>query len=142
MESSQWQQQTTNQKEEQASSSQPDPSKLLPENFPEKREQTMVLRNFQDVQKMFDSAHILQGMKSSEQIRSDMKKEEEEGNKGPDIHKTKICIPDTFFKDFTPVLESNERDFEYISSQILLTYTETHNNRALEFPSCIGTLGR
>lgn len=54
-----------------------------------------------------------------------------------DIHANKVSLPASLFEDFPLVTYENEKDFEYLISQIFIQFLEKFNDRALEFPESL-----
>ena len=59
-----------------------------------------------------------------------------------DVNQNKISIPSKILEDFREVNENNQKDFEYVAYQVIIQFMEKFSDKALEFPPCIGSIGR
>eukprot|EP00347_Sterkiella_histriomuscorum_P020502 403337553 len=102
-----------------------------------KKDEAYVLRDRFQLDKILDSSRIMTGQKNTDQMRNIWNEERKLNPASEDIHLNKVSLPTSIFEDYPEVTFENEKDFEYIVSQIVLQFLENFPQEkqvALEFP--------
>lgn len=86
---------------------------------------------------------MISGMKTSDQLKEEYKKEDEKLLDDVNVHK--ISEPASTFENISEVTKENEEEFRFMAGTIIIHYLlnfDKMQNRALEFPACINPNGR
>eukprot|EP00347_Sterkiella_histriomuscorum_P000877 403374181 len=102
-----------------------------------------IVRSLSQAQKAYDQALMISGMKTSDQLKEEYKKEDEKSLEDPNNHK--LSESAETFKGICDVNKESEEEFKFMVGTIILQYLlnfDKVQNRALEFPPCINAHGR
>jgi len=99
-----------------------------------------VARSAEQLNKILDDSRLLDGKKTTEQLASESKGASAVDPE--DVNQNKIPLPAESFKQFAEITKDNEEEFDYVVGIFLIQFLESCKDKALEFPSCLDSIGR
>ena len=119
------------------------PEKIAINNYtPSNANETYVIRDRDELNKLFDNCKIVGGQKSSDQMKAVVETQKQHDALLDEIHLNKFRIPPYIFKDFPEVTYDNEKNFEYLVHTLMVNFFEKFNDRGMEFPENVCSRGR